>query len=124
MALSGKQTKIGLTLLLAVPAVLTGTFWICPSLYVRAMQVTGMVRGTVNGFESKNRPMLLRLPDGIDLQTEIRYGTQYPNSWLDVYRNTGMPNLPTFISVKESVRGSPVKKGAQKQPRKKRDFSG
>ena len=99
MALSGKQTKIGLTLLLAVPAVLTGTFWICPSLYVRAMQVTGMVRGTVNGFESKNKPMVLHLPDGIDLQTEIRYGTQYPNSWLDVYRNAGTPNLPTFIYI-------------------------
>ena len=28
------------------------------------------------------------------------------------------------VSVKESVRASPVKKGAQNQPRKKRNFSG
>lgn len=58
-----------------------------PHLYVCLMQRMGMVSGEVNSYEPKSIQETQELNNNITLYKNIQYGEQYPNSYLDIYKN-------------------------------------
>lgn len=72
-----------------------------PQLYIRLMQSTGMVNGEVNSYDPKSKQETLDLGDTITLYTNIQYGNQYPNSYLDIYKNNQdkAGNYPVFFYI-------------------------
>ncbi len=87
--------------LLAIAAVLLLAFlavWrFRPDGYIVLLQRTGMASGAVNSFAAEYTET--DLENGIRLLSNLSYGDQYPNSFLDLYQNTTAENTPTFFYI-------------------------
>lgn len=86
--LSDLKRKVIRALLIAVTVVLliAGVILSRADLYIRFWQKKGMVTGKVNSFEPEGEVGVKDLNSGIRMTENVAYGTQYPNSFLDIYQ--------------------------------------
>ena len=96
-----KVTVIVLAVVIILILLLLAAVLVKPGLYVRFKQSTGMVTGEVNSYQPKEAPVTEVMDNGIRYQSNIAYGTDYPNSFLDLYLNPDSENklLPTFFYI-------------------------
>jgi len=53
----------------------------------------------VNSFEPANKPQKVYLEDGITVQTDVKYGEEYPNSYVDIYYKESEEKRPVFFYI-------------------------
>lgn len=72
-----------------------------PAGYVMFLQYTGMTTKAVNTFSEE--PMsVVELENGMECLTDVCYGSEYPNSYLDIYRMKDAGDTtakPTFLYI-------------------------
>lgn len=70
-----------------------------PAPFITILQNAKMVEGEVNAFKPKEAPANTLLSDGTLLISDIQYGKEYPNSFLDIYisENKKDSRRPTII---------------------------
>lgn len=93
------QSIILITLLLIL--LLFAVNSITPKPFISLMQNLRFVSGKVNSFQPKSGPSQTMLSDGTLYYQDVKYGTTYPNSYLDVYISDTNKNVtrPTVIVV-------------------------
>ena len=84
-----------------VAAAVSAVLYFRPDIYLRLMQAAGFVEGEVNSFEAKNETEMRTLENGIRFISDIPYGSEYPNGFLDLYKtNIGdSKEAPLFFYI-------------------------
>ena len=53
----------------------------------------------VNSFEPASEPQKVEREDGITVWTDVKYGDQYPNSYVDIYYRESAEKRPVFFYI-------------------------